>query len=781
MSKLRSKEESLVINAVQGELTSSFGTEGLKGQDSTICKTPVDLEPHFDSYLLEDFKKPRRIFLCLWPSPKNECFFKDFEMFFKEISIIKTPIEFLLAGNSKNIVCQIGINPDSSAAVIQALRSRFPLMEIDKNTEHCFTQLFKNCKISTDYLADLRDFYPDAHYWKSLSGYENAKSSPLMPLCSSLSQLKEDEFGWYQVTFKSTKTSSKWRENIVNLCEAQHESGKYSSLRQNTSAFGQDYIKEAKDKINAHSFFAVSIRLGLFSKAPQKGILNSLSLSMAALRYGRNEMRCLTKADYKAVLSDKQIAEMIVDARIYRQGMILNSTELNALAHISSDILARNDFPINKAVGFKAQNTEEDGVVLGYNEYAGKRTLVIQPERIRNLHTLISGLISGGKSVLEHNMALSDARRGLPFALIGPHGQVPKILSKIPKEQVENTIYFNPSDNRYIFQYNPFQLNPGEDIVERTDTLVACVRDLYPRNEWGASIQTILYATFYTLLRGKNLCFTDAVVLLAKTNEGDQLRQEVLPQINDPFIKKFWLDSFERMSKASIDRAAGKLQQFFLRDKVRRIFEQRTNKLNFKQIIDEGKNFAADVNSGILGEDTSKTLGRFLISQFYHAGMQRLKDIGTTYLSPYTLYIDELANFKVRSIEQALVHLRKTNVRLVLAFQQYDGLSESVRLALGNCGTMLCLNQDWTGAQRVFRDFQGKVPPENFMGRNVGEAYLKMPSGITTLTTFPEEKTEGSGYTNEIIELTRRNYCVPIKEVKETTELTNQEEAFDEI
>ena len=38
----------------------------------------------------------------------------------------------------------------------------------------------------------------------------------------------------------------------------------------------------------------------------------------------------------------------------------------------------------------------------------------------------------------------------------------------------------------------------------------------------------------------------------------------------------------------------------------------------------------------------------------------------------------------------ALLQLRKCKVNLVLAFQQYEGLSDSIRMALGNCGTLNC-------------------------------------------------------------------------------------------
>ena len=60
-----------------------------------------------------------------------------------------------------------------------------------------------------------------------------------------------------------------------------------------------------------------------------------------------------------------------------------------------------------------------------------------------------------GKSVLQENMAYQDMMDGRGFAFIDPHGDlVESLLGKVPKERVEDIIYFNPAD-----MTNPIGLN----------------------------------------------------------------------------------------------------------------------------------------------------------------------------------------------------------------------------------------------------------------------------------------------------------------------------------
>ena len=53
-------------------------------------------------------------------------------------------------------------------------------------------------------------------------------------------------------------------------------------------------------------------------------------------------------------------------------------------------------------------------------------------------------------------MALADIKDGEGVGIIDPHGDLSEeILNYIPKERIEDVIYFNTTDREYIIAFNP--------------------------------------------------------------------------------------------------------------------------------------------------------------------------------------------------------------------------------------------------------------------------------------------------------------------------------------
>ena len=89
----------------------------------------------------------------------------------------------------------------------------------------------------------------------------------------------------------------------------------------------------------------------------------------------------------------------------------------------------------------------DEGLLLGYNEFRGVKKPIRLGIKDRRRHVHIIGQTGVGKSVLQENLAYQDMMDGRGFAFVDPHGDsVEALLSKIPKERVEDVVYFNPSD-----------------------------------------------------------------------------------------------------------------------------------------------------------------------------------------------------------------------------------------------------------------------------------------------------------------------------------------------
>jgi len=484
-------------------------------------------------------------------------------------------------------------------------------------------------------------------------------------------------------------------------------------------------------------------------------------------------------------MSEEELIHMISSGEVNRQGMLLTVGELAPICNLGTkEILQRQEWSIDKAVGFKAsdQFLKEDGVVIGVNEFAGKKTIIRQPESIRSLHTSIGGLIGMGKSYLLESMILHDIKNGSGVGVIDPHGDlIERIIRQIPNDRLDDCIYFSPCEEGLTVCYNALELRPGDDIGKRVDDLVVAVRSLYPANAWGSSIESILMAVFWALLKAENTCLADASVLLSKTEEGYAMRAKIEPLIDNDTVKMFWEDTFESLPQATINRVLTKLSMFLLPEKVNRIFSQRENKINFRKIIDEKKIFLGYLPAGRIGSDCTDTLGSTITSGFYNAGMSRQDQtmIPPHMRVPFNLYIDEFSRFSVKSFEDCLRELRKYEVRLILAYQQKASLSESIRLALGNVGTMLVLDCDYNDAQTIHKDFCGEVEHKEFMKKGKRRGLANMIRAIASFKTMElPKKLNGDG--EDVKQLSIQKYYTQIKKQEMQVKRKRQKKAVKE-
>lgn len=781
--------QSLIVLGIQERLRHSFRQEAVKGCDPTIHPEPVSIEPPFSPYELRRFLKtddivmdnaiPRRVkdyekvFLTVWFSSIDDLYWQDCEILLRELSTVNN-VQFLIIGNSSRISVQLGVSKGEETPIVHAVKSCLPNAQIDISEKNSFYKFFSKGKdVSEDYEVGVRDFYAQPPYWKKLSGYEKTKSSLLLPVYSALSKLSDKQAGCFEVIFK--KTRHDWRGNIVNLTEGERESGRHGSVRQGIDSsvgFGNDYQKEAREKISS-LIFSVSIRLIATAKRQNlKGVMSALSLPVAGLQYGNKELLYLTEADYLKVLNSNDLIEMFGLARVYRSGMFLSSAELVSLLHFpNKELLEIKVYRIDQTIGFVASDKflESDGVLLGYNESKGKRTLIRQPERLRNRHTCISGLIGSGKSVEMEQMALDDISRGFGVGFLDPHGDtVFRILKQIPRNRIRDTIFFNPCSERYIPCYNPFSLGENEsgEISRKVSDFLVNIRSLYSSRDWGPVLESILLPVFHTLFSVENMSLADVRILLAKNSEGYALRKKVVPLIKNTEVRMFWVDMFDRIPVATIQRVLNKLTKFLYQEKVHRIFSQKNNKLNFREVIDNDKIFLGYFPAGELGSDCADILASTFFSDFYNAGMSR-QNISISKRKPFTLYVDESARLKVKHLEDALRELRKYNLRLVLGYQQKAALSDSYRIALGNSGTNIVLDTNYDDAHAFFKEFFGEVEVNRFMRKGVGKAFVMMDGEIANLTTIKPKELTCDGYAEEIEKYFEQNYCVPVEQVKE--------------
>jgi hypothetical protein len=337
----------------------------------------------------------------------------------------------------------------------------------------------------------------------------------------------------------------------------------------------------------------------------------------------------------------------------------------------------------------------EDGLLLGYNEFRGVKKPIRLGIKDRRRHIHIIGQTGVGKSVLQENLAYQDMMDGHGFAFVDPHGDsVEALLSKVPKERVEDVIYFNPSD-----MANPIGLNMFEfDHPDQKDFLV----------QEAISMLYGLYDPGHTGIVGPRLehIFRNCALLLMSDPQGgtfidipkllidEEFMKSKLKYVTDQQVLDFWTKEFpasQRSSEAGevISWVVSKFGPFISNDAMRNIIGQRKSGFNFADIMNNNKILLVNLSKGKMGDLNSKLLGIIFVMKFQAAAMARA-NIPEEERKDFTMYVDEFQNFATDSFETILSEARKYRLSLVLGNQFMTQLKEDLREAIiGNVGTTI--------------------------------------------------------------------------------------------
>ena len=393
---------------------------------------------------------------------------------------------------------------------------------------------------------------------------------------------------------------------------------------------------------------------------------------------------------------------------------ILNSVELATLFHLPD----QNSIPTSQVKRQMSKQVDgptevmETGLLLGYNEFRGVRKPIRLADKDRRRHIHIIGQTGVGKSVLQENLAYQDMLAGRGFALVDPHGDLAEaLLAKVPRDRVEDIVYFDPGD-----MSNPIGLNMFEfDHPDQKDFLVQeAINMLYG-----------LYDPGHTGIVGPRLehIFRNCALLLMADPAGgtfvdvpkllvdEQFRNAKLKYVTDRQVLDFWTKEFpasQRSNEAGdlISWVISKFGPFISNDAMRNIIGQTKSGFNFPEIMNNNKILLVNLSKGKMGDLNSKLLGIIFVMKFQAAAMARA-NIPEHERKDFTLYVDEFQNFATDSFETILSEARKYRLSLVLANQFMTQLTDKIREAIiGNVGTVISGRIGITDAELMVKKFQ---------------------------------------------------------------------------
>jgi hypothetical protein len=423
--------------------------------------------------------------------------------------------------------------------------------------------------------------------------------------------------------------------------------------------------------------------------------------------------------------------------RFFPQGVntnILNTVELATLFHLPD----QKSIPTSQVQRQMSKQVDgptdvmNEGFLLGYNEFRGTKKPIRLSTNDRRRHTYIIGQTGTGKSVMLENLAFQDMMDGKGFAFVDPHGDsVEALLGKVPKERVEDVIYFNPGD-----MTNPIGLNMFEfDHEDQKDFLVQeAINMLYG-----------LYDPGHTGIVGPRLehIFRNCALLLMADPEGgtfvdipklliDQdFMKSKLKHVTDQSVLDFWTKEFpasQRSNEAGevISWVVSKFGPFISNDSMRNIIGQTKSGFNLRDIMDNRKILLVNLSKGKMGELNSKLMGMIFVMKFQAAAMGRA-NMPESERVDFSLYVDEFQNFATDSFESILSEARKYRLNLILGNQFMTQLTDKIREAIiGNVGTVISGRIGVTDAELMVKRFQPVFEAEDL---------IKMPNyqGITSV------------------------------------------------
>lgn len=423
------------------------------------------------------------------------------------------------------------------------------------------------------------------------------------------------------------------------------------------------------------------------------------------------------------------------------------------------------DFPFNKDITYFAKTN-----------FRGTDQIFGIKRKDRRQHMYVLGKSGTGKSVMLENMIIQNIHQGEGVCVVDPHGElVEKILETIPKERINDVVYFNPADTDYNIGFNVLQLDDPRYKHLVASGLMGIFTKIWA-NAWSSRMEYILNNTILALLDTPDTTLLGIPRMLVDKD----YRQYIINNLKDPVVKAFWVHEYEawrdQFRNEAIAPIQNKVGQFLSSNIVRNVVGQTRSTINVFDIMNTKKIFLINVSKGRIGEDNSALLGGMLITKLQLSAMERVR-IPENQREDFYLYVDEFQNFVTDSFASILSEARKYRLCLIIAHQYIAQLetadSKTVKDAVfGNVGTMVIFRVGADDADALEKEFEPEFTVEDFVNLPNYHIYNKlMVDGVTSrpfsAKTLPPVPVQSSDEIRQlVIETSRTNYTRARSEVE---------------
>jgi hypothetical protein len=594
---------------------------------------------------------------------------EEFEAFTRSLFVCQEPIAFELFGSAAAVTAQLAVSPSDYGHVQQQLQAFFPDVVATPTAEglpKAWDQAGAEAGVVEFGLAR-----------ETVAMLATAEQDPFVALVGALSELEEHECGVFQVIWQPAERP--WAESLI---------------RSVTDPRGEPFFVDAPEladfarKKTALPLYSAVVRLAV-TTADYERTWTILRRLAGALRVfanpAGNELIPLRNDEYPYTA---HVADVLL-RQSRRVGMLLNADELIGFVHLPGAAVRSPKFRrlTKKTKAAPPFLTAPGGLLLGLNEHAGqlREVRLSAEQRVRHLHLV--GASGTGKSTLLFNLIRQDIEAGAGVGVLDPHGDlIDQLLGIIPEHRIQDVVLIDPGDEAFSIGFNILSAHSDWEKNLLASDLVSVFRRL--STSWGDQMDRVLAnailaflesSTGGTLLELRNFLIEPA------------FRKKFLTTVRDSEVVYYWEKGFAQLSgNKSVGPVLTRLETFLAPKPIRYMVAQRTNRLDFGDILDSGKIFLAKLSQGALGKDNSHLLGSLFVAKFQQTAMSRQRQAADS-RRDFWLYLDEFQDFMTPSMAEMLAGTRKYRLGLALAHQEMRQVQRDADVAgaIANAGTQI--------------------------------------------------------------------------------------------
>ena len=440
----------------------------------------------------------------------------------------------------------------------------------------------------------------------------------------------------------------------------------------------------------------------------------------------------------------------------FRQSCLMAPTEIAAIWHPlpgDSQVARVQQSPIQELEppSTFASSPSKANTTIGRIVYRGQKNYASLSPDARMRHAFVIGRTGSGKSTLLQNMIADDMAKGRGVCVLDPHGDlVDSLLDYVPKQRTNEVLLFDAGDREFPVGFNPLATNGHLDPVLVADGVLTAFQKVFGFDAGQAPRMLHIFRNcLLTLVSVRD----DAnLVSVQRLLTDDSFRKSMMPQVDNPAVRHFWIGEFARWRTA--DRAQyiaslqNKLGAYLSNPLLTGIFGQTKNQVDFRKLMDKGSIVLLNLSKGRVGADASSLLGSLLVSTLQTAALSRA-NIAENARRDFYVYLDEFSTFVSDgndTFASILAESRKYRTGYTLVTQFADQLDTQTRSAVfGNCGTMIAMQCGHDDAQIMSDQFGGGIGKDSIARLPRYHAYTTtlvdgVPSKPFTVQTLPPPK-----------------------------------------